>query len=45
MEEITDMGLIGMKITPAPDYDMNLNDEAAAHDDVKHRSSPHHASA
>ena len=27
MEEITDMGLIGMKITPAPDYDMNLNDE------------------
>ena len=27
MEEITDMGLIGMKITPAPSYDMDLNDE------------------
>ena len=27
MEEIVDMGLIGMKITPAPDYDMNLDDE------------------
>ena len=27
MEEITDMGLIGMKMVPSPNYDMDLNDE------------------
>ena len=27
MEDIVDMGLIGMKITPAPSYDMTLSDE------------------